>query len=105
MGTSSWEPSQRSSKRQLCNSQNTVEMAWVVHTIHTILTVSVLTLLYSPVTMCHLHWPCLRNKNSEYGLDGTYTTVERTITAGRRAFMFLRGMGELVFCIVLSVGV
>ena len=59
MGTSSWEPSQCSRKRQLCNSQNTVEMAWVVHTIHTSLTVSVLTLLYSHVTTCHLHWPCL----------------------------------------------
>ena len=75
-------------------------MAWAVHTIHTSLTMSVLTLLYSHVTTCHLHWPCLRDKNPEYGLDGTYTTVARAITAGRRALMFLRGMRKLVFCIV-----
>ena len=68
--------------------------------VHTSLTVSVLTLLYSRVTTCHLHWPCLRDKNSKYGLDGTYTTVARAITAGRRALMFLRGMRELVFCMV-----
>ena len=75
-------------------------MAWAVHTIHTSLTMSVLTLLYSHVTTFHLHWPCLRDKNPEYGLDGTYTTVARAITAGRRALMFLRGMRKLVFCIV-----
>ena len=75
-------------------------MAWAVHTIHTSLTMSVLTLLYSHVTTCHLHWPRLRDKNPEYGLDGTYTTVARAITAGRRALMFLRGIRKLVFCIV-----
>ena len=48
----------------------------------------------------HLHWPCLRDKNSEYGLEGTCITVARAITAGRRVLMFLRGMRELVFCIV-----
>ena len=64
------------------------------------LTVSVLTRLYSHLTTCHLHWPCLRDKNSEYGLEGTCTTVGKAITAGRRALMFLRGMRELVFCIV-----
>ena len=79
-------------------------MVLVVHTIHISLTVSVLTLLYSHLTTFHLHWPCLRDKNSEYGLEGTCTTVGRAITAGRRALMFLRGMRELGFFSSLSVG-